>query len=82
MKCFAQLHSRHTITKKNFKKLEKYISKEGFEIISNQGVSTTDNEGVLHTPLINERECAYVTHTILCNYPHLHNDFQIQLEFH
>jgi hypothetical protein len=52
--------NEEALLNKNFKKLEKYISKDGFEIISNQGVSTKDNEGVLHTPLVNERECAYV----------------------
>jgi hypothetical protein len=39
-----------------------YMSAEGIEVIKSCGVFTTDSEGIKGTPLVNARECAFVTY--------------------
>jgi len=46
--------------KKNYKKLKKYISEDGFDLLKNDQNFVSDENGVLHTPLINDKECAYI----------------------
>jgi len=40
--------------------IKPYISKEGIEIIEKNGVFDYDADGVLVTPLVNDKECAFV----------------------
>lgn len=37
-----------------------YMTKEGLEVVEREGVSALDNAGEPCTPLVNNRECAYV----------------------
>ena len=46
--------------KNNYKKLKKYISEDGFDLLKNDESFVKDENGVLHTPLINDKECAYI----------------------
>ena len=43
-----------------YEKVKPYMRKEGITEIENQGVAVYDLEGDLTTPLINNRECAFV----------------------
>ena len=43
-----------------YKKLTPYMRKEGIAEIENQGVAVFDNDGDLTTPLVNNKECAFV----------------------
>ena len=38
------------------------MSKNGITAIENQGITVYDSEGDLTTPLINNRECAFVAY--------------------
>ena len=40
--------------------IKKYLSREGRKAIKKQGFSVIDNDNDLTTPLVNNRECAYV----------------------
>lgn len=46
--------------KKNYKKLKKFISKLGFDSLSKNQSFVSDENGVFHTPLINNKECVYI----------------------
>ena len=46
--------------KKIHKKVKSYMSEKGLEVVEKKGVYVVDQEGDLTTPLINDRECAYV----------------------
>ena len=46
--------------KKIHKKVKSYMSEKGLEVVEKKGVYVVDQEGDLTTPLVNERECAYV----------------------
>jgi len=50
------------ILKDIYKKVKPYMRKQGIIEIENQGVAVYDSEGDLTTPLINNRECAFVTY--------------------
>ena len=43
-----------------YEKVKPYMSKKGITAIENQGIAVYDLEGDLTTPLINNRECAFV----------------------
>ena len=45
-----------------YEKVKPYMRKEGIEEIEKKGVAIYDSEGDLTTPLINNRECAFVTY--------------------
>jgi len=47
----------------NFNKIKPYLKPEGRKAIEEQGVSVTDYEDDLVTPLINREECAYSYYT-------------------
>jgi len=53
-----------------FDSIKSYLTPEGLEAIKKQGKYVIDQEGELTTPLINNKECAYVTQnedgTYLC----------------
>ena len=46
--------------KKSYSVIKKYLSVDGKEAIKKQGFSVIDSDNDLTTPLINNRECAYV----------------------
>ncbi len=46
--------------KKLYSKIKPYLRKEGIKAIKQQGVYTIDDEGDYVTPLIDNKECAYV----------------------
>lgn len=46
--------------KKIHKKVKSYMSEKGLEIVEKKGFYVIDQEGDLTTPLVNDRECAYV----------------------
>lgn len=46
--------------KKIHKKVKSYMSEKGLEVVEKKGVYVVDQEGDLTTPLVNDRECAYV----------------------
>jgi hypothetical protein len=49
------------ILEKEYSKIEPFLRKEGIAVIAEQGTSTIDeHDGELVTPLVNNRECAYV----------------------
>lgn len=54
------LKEEENILAEIYEKVKPYMSKEGISEIENQGVSVYDLEGELTTPLINNRECAFV----------------------
>jgi len=43
-----------------YKKVKPYMRKEGISEVENQGIAVYDADGDLTTPLINDRECAFV----------------------
>ena len=43
-----------------YKKIKPYMTKEGISEVEKQGVAVYDFEGELTTPLVNNRECAFV----------------------
>ena len=45
-----------------YEKVKPYMRKKGITAIENQGIAVYDSEGDLTTPLINNRECAFVTY--------------------
>lgn len=45
---------------KSYSIIKKYLSADGKEAIKNQGFSVIDSDNDLTTPLVNNRECAYV----------------------
>ena len=45
-----------------YEKVRPYMSKKGIAAIENQGIAVYDSEGDLTTPLINNRECAFVAY--------------------
>ena len=44
-----------------YEKVKPYMRAEGITEIENQGVAVYDADGDLTTPLVNNRECAFVT---------------------
>ena len=44
-----------------YEKVKPYMRKEGIIQIENKGVAVYDSDGELTTPLVNNRECAFVT---------------------
>jgi hypothetical protein len=57
----APLSETEVITiNKIYPKIKSYLSKEGRSVINNLGISVIDADGDLTTPLINNRECAFV----------------------
>ena len=54
------LKEEENILDEIYEKVKSYMSKEGISEIENQGVSVYDLEGELTTPLVNNRECAFV----------------------
>lgn len=49
------------ILKRIYEKIKPYMEKKGIEEVDSQGFSVLDEDGDLTTPLINNRECAFVT---------------------
>ena len=43
-----------------YEKVKPYMRKNGITAIENQGITVYDSEGDLTTPLVNNRECAFV----------------------
>ena len=43
-----------------YEKVKPYMRKEGISEVENQGIALYDADGELTTPLINDRECAFV----------------------
>jgi len=43
-----------------YDKVKPYMRKEGIKVIEKQGVAVFDNDGDLTTPLVNNKECAFV----------------------
>ena len=54
------LKEEQTILEEIYKKVKPYMRKEGVSEIENQGVAVYDFEGDLTTPLVNNKECAFV----------------------
>ena len=50
------------LLKKEYPKIEPYLSEAGIRSIDKIGTSTIDKDGDLGTPLINNRECAYTVY--------------------
>lgn len=48
------------ILEKIYPKIKPYLRKEGVSAINSQGTSTTNENGEHETPLINDKDCAYV----------------------
>ena len=48
------------VLKDNFEKIKPYMSENGVEAVERLGVSVYDFEGDLTTPLVDNRECAFV----------------------
>ena len=48
------------ILQKIYPKIKPFLREEGIQVIENQGVFITTEEGELETPLINGADCAYV----------------------
>ena len=44
-----------------YEKVKPYMRKEGVVEIENKGVAVYDSDGELPTPLVDNRECAFVT---------------------
>lgn len=42
-------------------KIKPYLRKEGIEALENQGAYVTGEDGELETPLVDQKECAYLT---------------------
>ena len=51
------------ILKKNYEAIKPFLRKEGIEAIEAQGTFIKTDLGELETPLVNGKECAYVTFT-------------------
>jgi hypothetical protein len=50
------------ILDKNFEKISPYISSKGKKVIEQKGKYVYDKQGSLETPLINGKECVYVSY--------------------
>ena len=53
-------HEEEKILGKIYEKVKPYMREEGIIEIENQGVAVYDEEGDLTTPLVNNKECAFV----------------------
>ncbi len=64
------LEEEKAVLDRIFETVKPYLTNEGIKAIEQQGKYVIDKEGELTTPLINDRECAYVTQnedgTYLC----------------
>ena len=64
--------------KNNFEKLKKYISKKGIEILKKKSNFVKDDNDIFHTPLIENRECAYIkrdkNNVVSCGIENAYND--------
>ena len=49
------------ILNKIFEKVKPYMQKKGIDEVEKQGIAVLDSDGDLTTPLINNKECAFVT---------------------
>ena len=54
------LDEEEKILEKIYEKVKPYMREEGITEIENQGVAVYDEEGDLTTPLVNNKECAFV----------------------
>ena len=54
------LDEEEKILEKIYEKVKPYMREEGITEIANQGVAVYDEEGDLTTPLVNNKECAFV----------------------
>ena len=54
------LDEEEIILEKIYEKVKPYMREEGITEIENQGVAVYDEEGDLTTPLVNNKECAFV----------------------
>ena len=43
-----------------YEKVKPYMSKEGVDVVENEGVAVHDSEGDLTTTLVNNKECSFV----------------------
>ncbi len=56
------LKEENNILEDIYEKVKPYMRKKGITAIENQGIAVYDSEGDLTTPLVNNRECAFVTY--------------------
>ena len=63
--------------------IKPYMSSEGVEVVNNFGVSVYDADGDLTTPLINNKQCAFVVFengTAKCSIEKSYNDNKIEFK--
>lgn len=80
--CGAPLEeSEIPILERILPEVEPYMTPEGIEVVRNEGVSALDNAAEPCTPLINNRECAYICYgedgTALCAIEKAYRDGKI-----
>lgn len=63
-----------------YPKVKPFLRKEGIAAIESQGTSTIGTDGTLETPLINDKDCAYVIFdgkTALCGIEQAYNQGEV-----
>ena len=51
------------ILEKEIENINPYLTEEGKEVITQNGISTTDKDGDFVTPLVKNKQCAFATYT-------------------